>query len=355
LRLSAADKIKLLIVADSSYLRLAVRRVVADDPGIKVVGEAARGREAVFLAGELSPDVVVMDAELPGGSGPEATREIVLRTPCTVVMLSAPTEGGACATLRALELGAVDFVSKEPSSAGLDRELLDKIRFWHARRPVSPAGGGDASAVSRVGRPQSLRSEGMLELVVLGAGEGGSALLPDMLRRLGPLPCPLVMALRLPKLFTAELARRLASAAGFKVVEGTDGLRLAGGLAVVLPGGSDGTVRLEGGSLQLSVRSAPGVPGHLSVDALFLSAASLSRRTAAVVLTGTGRDGTLGALALRRCGAPVLVQDVAGCLAEGMPAAVIEARAGTEAGSPEKIAARLRAWSQPQPDERRQK
>jgi two-component system chemotaxis response regulator CheB len=345
--------IRLLVADDSAFMRIAIRKMVEADPRVQVVGEARNGAEAVELAEKLNPHVITMDVEMPGMDGLAATAAITSRRKCPIIMVSSMTEEGAATTLKALASGAVDFIPKKSSMAQLDiaqigEDLLKKVRYWAERSPPANSGGIPAPAALPPGSPACpVRPAGELGLVLAGVSTGGPATLLPLLKAMGPLPCPMVIAQHMPPLFTRTFADHLARDTGLEVVEGTQGMPLAPGLVVISPGGTDSLVRENHpGRLTLLLRRHDDMPVHPSADVLFLSAAGLSVEVAAVILTGMGNDGAKGALELRRSrrNCPVLVQEPATCVVDGMPASALQAGAATEALAPEEIGRRLAEW-----------
>lgn len=344
---------RVLIVDDSAFMRTAIRKMLQIDPDIEVVGEARNGQVALEMVEQLAPDVITMDVEMPEMDGLTATREIMRRTPTPIIMISSLTERGAATTLKALEYGAVDFISKQSSFVQLDivqigEELLGKVRHWARGRGRRHAGAmppatisAAASAVLKKVVPQSPP-----RLIVIGVSTGGPAALPQMLAAMGRLTCPVVIAQHMPPLFTKSLAATLKGDSGLDVVEGEDAMPLLPGRIVIAPGGTDSVVREPlPGQLSLHHRLRPDLPIHPSVDLLFSSAAVLNGSIAAVVLTGMGCDGAKGARELAAKGAPVLVQEPTTCVVDGMPGATLAAGAASDVLSLADIGRRLKRWA----------
>jgi two-component system, chemotaxis family, protein-glutamate methylesterase/glutaminase len=353
--------LRVLVVDDLGFMRIALRQIIETDGDMRVVGEARNGEEAVALARELRPDVVTMDIEMPVLDGIEATRRIlaeVVPKPI-VVMVSSHTQAGAAATIKALQAGAADFVSKESAFAKtdlgrIDSELRGKIRSLAERRTGagrrafagSPAGLGAGGEPKMAGltRAPCLPS-GQVDLVAIGVSTGGPETLRVLLRALGAIAPPVVIAQHMPEFFTACLADSLSRDAGLVIREGEHRKPLLPREVTILPGGRDAVVApRSGGGFELRLTQGAGVV-HPSADLLFESAAMAARYPVAVILTGMGNDGTKGAGRFARRNLPVLVQRPDSCVIGGMPSAAIEADVASESLSLEEIARNLRHWA----------
>ncbi|MBI1779278.1 MAG: chemotaxis-specific protein-glutamate methyltransferase CheB [Proteobacteria bacterium] len=341
---ASAPVIRALIVDDSSFMRIALRKIIEADGDIRVVGEARNGLEAIRLAQELHPDVVTMDIMMPEMDGIEATKRIVsdVVPPPRIIMVSSCTQEGAEATLKALHSGAVDFLSKSSAFAAtdlgfLDTELRDRLRQW---RPAPSASSSPARFEQLAGAARTVKG-GAVDLVVIVASTGGPLALPVLLAAMGRIEPPVVIAQHMPVHFTHSLASHLAKEVGVDVREGSMFTPLPPRTVTILPGGQDGIVASDRlGGFELRPGSTTGSV-HPSGNLLLQSAALVARRPVAVVLTGMGNDGTAGAAAFRRRGLPVLAQTPASCVVGGMPSAAIEAKVVSEVLSLEQIGQRL--------------
>jgi two-component system chemotaxis response regulator CheB len=350
--------IRLLISDDSAFMRIAIRKMVGDGTEISVVGEASNGEIAVRMARELRPDVITMDVEMPVMNGLDAVREIMASAPCPIIMVSSLTERASATTIKALELGAVDFIAKQSSFVQLDiakigQELMEKLRFWGQRKRPTAAGASSlrspasapASAFDMPTAPPRLRRDDQQEpgLVVVGISTGGPVTLPGFLKAMGELKCPVVIAQHMPPMFTAGLAAHLRTDTGLNVVESSDNLELKPGMVVIAKGGQDVVVREAGpGMLRLIERLNPEAPIHPNANVLFKSAARLACPVVGVVMTGMGSDGMEGSRALVEAkGATIIAQDPKTCVVDGMPGSVVSAGLATAILSPEDIGRRL--------------
>ncbi|HYH20043.1 MAG TPA: chemotaxis-specific protein-glutamate methyltransferase CheB [Azospirillum sp.] len=349
-------RIRLLIVDDSNFVRMALRKMLEPADDIEIVGEARNGAEALRLSRKLKPHVVAMDLNMPIMDGIEAVQAIAREKGPPAIMVSNETSEGAAATIRALETGAVDFVCKNTSfvtfdMASIERQLTEKVRLWGRWRmaelkeiapPALTPAPAPAPAETPAGRQAMARRP---DLVVVGVSTGGPVTLVELLGLLGPLPCPLVVAQHMPATFTRGFAVSLSRTLRRPVEEGDNGTVLEPGTMTILKGGGDLVAR-RAGTGRFTLRAAPpeAEVHHPSANLLFRSAASEARAPVAVILTGMGDDGTAGAAEFVRRGHPVLVQDPASCAVDGMPTAAIRAGVASEVLSIAAIGRKLNAW-----------
>jgi len=319
--------IKVLVVDDSALMRRIITRILESQADIKVVDTAVNGQEAIKKATALRPDVVTMDVEMPGMNGVSTVTTLMRECPVPVVMLSAHTTEGARVTMEALAAGAVDFVPK-PLKAGdtekMARELARKVRV--ARRAVMKR----YPASSVIPRPAVKSSPGKMELLAIGSSTGGPAALQVLLPVLpAELPCGVVVVQHIPVGFSGPMAEHLNRKCKLEVKHAEHGDRVLPGQVLVAPAGYDLTFRRHTGQLciVLDKGNKPVPPGGFrpSVDVMMNSAAEVvGNRTMGVLLTGMGRDGARGMLAIKQRGGYTVAQDESTCVIYGMPKAAAE-------------------------------
>ena len=356
----SAPRRRVLVVDDSTFMRMVLRRIIEAGSELTVVGEARNGREAVALARDLKPDIITMDVEMPELDGLAAMKQILAGPPPKpiMIMVSGHTQRGTETTIKALSLGAVDFVSKSSSFAAqdlghVDSELSEKLRYWArqpggaATRPQAPATPRAPAGAAPVGSPLQPQSpRGKVDLVVVASSTGGPQILADFLRSSSPLGAPMVIAQHMPAQFTASLATLLRSETGLDVREGAHRMALPAGSVTIIPGGGDAIVASVAAGYELRLTTHEALV-HPSADLLFETAAMVARHPVAVILTGMGSDGTKGGAQFLRRHLPVLVQDPKTCVVGGMPSAAIEAGVATESLTPAGIGRKLVLWTSP--------
>jgi two-component system chemotaxis response regulator CheB len=331
---AAKQPIRVVVVDDQAFMRIALRRMIEADGDISVVGEARDGEEALAEAQRLKPDVMTMDVVMPVLSGIEACGRIMreVSPPPAIIMVSALTQQGAADTIEAMRQGAVDFISKSTAFATtdlarLDAELRPRLRIWSRRPPALQGLAREQSPEPAREPPPGPRLAGGVDLVLVAASTGGPQALTRLLQAMGPIQPPIVIAQHMPPMFTRSLAGLLSGDTGLAITEASHGQLLAPGQVWLLPGGSHGLIQRGSAGLRISLTAATGPDNDISpsADRLFRSAATAGASTVAVVLTGMGQDGAAGAAELHRRAMPVLVQDPAECVVAGMPEAVIKA------------------------------
>jgi two-component system, chemotaxis family, protein-glutamate methylesterase/glutaminase len=337
--------IRVLIADDQSFMRIALRRILEAEGDIRVIGEARNGLEAVKLAHELKPDAVTLDVEMPEMDGLEAcaeiTRDVAPRP--IIIMVSAHTQAGADAAVKALRCGAADFVSKSSGFAKMDLAHVD----WELRRKLRALVKPDrAKRLDTTSPDLKIESSGKHpDIIVIAASTGGPQALTTLLKNVNSVSAPIVIAQHMPEFFTASLAQALVHDTGHDVVEGADRQALMRSTVTIVPGGRDGVIApCRSGGYELRLVKVESTV-HPSADALFESAALVASAPAGIILTGMGSDGAKGAAALRRKGAPVLVQEPSTCIVSGMPEAALSMAPGSAIMTIAKIANRIDVWS----------
>jgi len=316
--------IKVLVIDDSALMRALLTEIIAGAPDLQVVGSAPDPIAAREMIKSLNPDVLTLDVEMPRMDGLEFLGRLMKLRPMPVVMISSLTARGSEVTLQALELGAVDFVAKpKAESVALlqeyAEEIRDKIRAAHSahlrRRTAAAPARGEAPLVGVASR---LLTE---KLIAIGASTGGTEAIKEVLIRL-PAEIPgIVMVQHMPETFTPSFAKRLDSLGAVRVVEAQGGERIQPGYAYLAPGHSHMTIKRSGVGWVTELSRAEPVNRHRpSVDVLFHSVAKEAGRNAiGVILTGMGKDGAQGMLAMHQAGAWNIGQDQESCVVYGMP------------------------------------
>jgi two-component system chemotaxis response regulator CheB len=308
--------IRLLVVDDSPTVRELLMHIFDAEPGLKVAGWAENGEQAVRLAQELQPDVITMDLHMPHMDGYEAIRRIMRLCPTRIVVVSGGDDRGEIdASFRAIEAGALVLV-RRPSGPGEPAHSESAAALVRAVKAMS-----EVRVVRRWGdvRRQVQRAPHPRKLVVIGASTGGPTVLRDILAELRPgFPLPVVIVQHLARGFTPGMADWLTGASGYPVAVATDGEQLSAGRAWLVPDGLQPAIGAD-----LRCRLLPSAPEHgmcPSVSHLFREIApELRPATAAVLLTGMGKDGAVELKQLRDQGALTIVQDRASSAVYGMP------------------------------------
>lgn len=338
-----SKKIRILVVEDSTFMRKVLENIFNADGQMQVVGHAKDGREAVALSESLKPDVISMDINMPRVDGLQATAEIMTTNPRPIVIVSSESHEGAASTLRALELGAIDFVAKPSSAVDLDmqsvkEELLRKVRMAAKVRVVRTASrlassiqnssGSKAQLAAPVSHRPAATSglDQRFPVVVLAASTGG----PATVMRIAPgftrdFPAAVILVQHMPAAFTTQYAAQLAEFTEIRVKEAEANESIQPGTLYICPGGQHlrvtptGRIQLDGATGRIN--------GYLpNMDVTMESVAAYAGPLSiAGVLTGMGNDGTNGAKAIKTAGGLVLVQDEATSVIFGMPAEIIKA------------------------------
>lgn len=328
---STSSKIRVLVVDDSAFVRRAIIRMFEQSTEILIIDVASDGEMALDLVKKLRPDVVTLDVQMPVLDGLQALERIMNECPVPVIMLSSLTGKGGDKTLKALELGAVDFIDKSSAGgsmdiSGLARELTAKIKIA-ARIDLKKLKTVEISGYVAKAVPLTTRLTDT-EIVMIGTSTGGPPALQAILTKVpANFPCPILVVQHMSVGFTAPLAERLDRLCPLRVKEAQDGDKLEAGTVYIAPAGKHLKVCRRSGKLLALLDNFPDNVLHKpSVDVLFSSVAGVSgRKCLAFVLTGMGRDGAVGAQDIKEAGGRVVVESEETAIVFGMPKAVMEA------------------------------
>ena len=335
--------VRVLIVDDSAFMRQHLKAILELDHRLEVIDTARNGKEAVEKAKELRPDVITLDINMPVMDGLTALAHIMVECPTPTIVVSSLTQ----ATFEALELGAVDFVSKASGTVSLDideqaEEIINKVKsaarakLRHTRPALTVQ---KLSSPSNYAPPASHPKVGMSEnIVVIGVSTGGPRTLMDILPSLpADLPNPVAIVQHMPASFTASFAEHLNAICAIKVKEAEQAEPLLPGVVYIAPGGYQMTVSSsvlgKGSAVRLTTQSA-GYSFCPSVNVLFNSVAQLyGSRAVGVLLTGMGDDGADGMVKIRQGGGHTIAESEETAVIFGMPREAIE-RGGAEVIAP---------------------
>ncbi|MFG6456362.1 protein-glutamate methylesterase/protein-glutamine glutaminase [Roseateles sp. BYS96W] len=353
-------KTKVVVVDDSALVRSILTEIINRQTDMECIGAAADPLVAREMIRTLNPDVITLDVEMPRMDGLDFLSRLMRLRPMPVVMVSTLTERGAEVTLKALELGAVDFVAKPKIGVAdgirlLAQDITDKIRIAakaHIRRAPPPAAPGTAPAAPA--KPVTMASLGRAsteKIIFIGASTGGTEATKDVLVNLPADSPAVVITQHMPPGFTRSYAARLDGLCKIRVKEAQDGERILPGHGYIAPGGLHLTVERSGANYIARVQDGEPINRHKpSVEALFLSAAKVVGQNAiGIMLTGMGADGARAMKVMKDAGSYNYCQDEASCVVFGMPREAIAAGAADEVLPLSQIAGkvleRLRATS----------
>ncbi|MFH0975495.1 MAG: chemotaxis response regulator protein-glutamate methylesterase [Spirochaetota bacterium] len=328
-----SQKIKVLVVEDSSLARKIITDILSSDPEIEVVGTANNGKTAIYKNDVLNPDVITMDIEMPVMDGLEALRHIIEKNPKPVIMLSVLTRHGTEETFKALEYGAVDFIPKPASNLSItinevaslliekvksvhksDVKLIEKKK-WHETEKAEAQEKIHKEVIKIEGKETSRR------VVGIGTSTGGPSALASIFRCFPEnFPLPVLVVQHMPEGFTKAFAERLNSNSGLKVKEAEEGDKILPGHGYVAPGHSHMKIEDKNGEKIIRLDHGQKVSGHIpSIDVLFNSIADHYGKDAiCVIMTGMGQDGANGILKVKKNGGYTIAQNEETSVVYGM-------------------------------------
>jgi two-component system, chemotaxis family, protein-glutamate methylesterase/glutaminase len=322
--------IRVLVVDDSALMRKLIPAILARDPSIEVVGTAMDGAFALKKIEELRPDVVTLDLEMPRMDGMETLRLIMRRAPLPVILFSTHSKEGAYSTLKALALGAVDFIAKPTDAAAGHLEtiadlLIEKIKIAKraAGRRLPPAAVPIDPPDQKKGARSTLPPS---RIIAIGTSTGGPNALQFVLSQIpADFPCSILVVQHMPEGFTEMFAKRLDECCALDVSEAKSGDLLISGRALICPGNRHMMIRRMPRGDMAILSDGPPVNGHRpSVDVLFHSLAQeFALSAVGVIMTGMGEDGAEGLGAIKNAGGMTIAQSEDTCVVGGMPRAAI--------------------------------
>ncbi len=335
-------KIKVLVVDDSAFMRQSISFLLKEEPEIEVVGTARNGKDAVEKVKALKPDVVTLDVEMPVMDGLTALEIIMKETPTSVIMFSSLTSEGAEATIKALELGAVDFLAKDNSTTHttlkkIKSELIEKIKHFankesitlrlsRLRRKAKPSEEPQVSVSSEEGEKKIL--ENKFSAIAIGISTGGPLTLNKVIPLLPEgINIPIFIVQHMPPNFTASLAHRLNLGSKVEVKEAEDGEEVKNGIVYIAKGGLHmHFVKKSSGKVIIKLDAEPANSLHRpSVDEMIASAVDIyGSSILGIIMTGMGKDGLLGIKKLKAKGGYAIAQNKESCVVYGMPKAIVD-------------------------------
>ncbi len=323
-------KVSVLVVDDSAFMRRVITDIIESEPQLTVVDTAKNGKEAIEKIRSMRPDVVTMDVEMPIMDGITALKEIMEENPVPILMLSSLTQEGADATVKALGLGAVDFITKPTSIFKMNTEdmkthLLDKIKIAAKAKLQSPVVSSAHQKVTAM-KSISYSSSGLKKIVALGTSTGGPRALQEVIPYLPQnLPASILIVQHMPPGFTKSLAERLNSISQIRVKEAEEDDVLQPGYAYIAPGDYHLKVIKTGNTYRIRLTKEDPVSGHRpSVDMMMNSLAQLQiSNIIGVIMTGMGSDGAKGMKNLKDQNAYNIAQNEETCVVYGMPKSAV--------------------------------
>jgi len=328
----SAKKIRVLIVDDSALIRGVLTEILSDDHEIEVVGTAPDPYIARDKMKTLKPDVLTLDVEMPKMDGLTFLQKLMAARPMPVVMVSSLTEKGAATTMQALELGAVDFITKptvdiQNGLGELSHQITSKVKIAAQASVKKRTPPTDCAERIKALAAQSAMIKTTDTIIAIGSSTGGTEALREMLELLPPNTPPILITQHMPEQFTKTFADRLNHFCQINVKEAKEGDSVIQGQALLAPGNYHMELRRSGARYYVTLNQEPPVNRHRpAVDPMFQSVAKYAgANSIGVILTGMGNDGSAGMLDMKKAGAFNLAQDEASCVVFGMPKEAIKA------------------------------
>jgi two-component system chemotaxis response regulator CheB len=327
-RAEKSKVIKVMVVDDSAFMRFSITKHLNMTPNIQVIATASDGREALELLEKIHPDVITLDVEMPRLDGLSTLKEIMAHHPCPVIMLSSLTKEGATETIRALTLGAVDFIAKPENKINISdvmNEVIAKIlKVVNAKVFSIPISTQQPRAIvtndSKIVRPLTSTDK----VLVIGSSTGGPRALNTLVPELEKIPAAVLIIQHMPVGFTHSLAERLDASSKIKVKEAEPGDQLEVGKALLAPGGFHMVLDSD---RRISLNQNPTIHGvRPAIDVTMFSVVQhYGKSVVGVILTGMGMDGTSGSTLIHESGGYIFAEHESTCVVWGMPRSVTEA------------------------------
>lgn len=332
-------KTRILIIDDSSFMRMAIRSIITKDPSFEIVGTASDGVEGVAKAISLKPDLITMDIEMPRMDGISALKQIMAMAPTKVIMVSTLTNQGAKSTFEALDAGAIDYIPKNVTDSSeaqsifkeeLMRKIKEATKSILAPRSAASIAAAKAAAPPPPQRTVPSRIAGKrINYVGIGASTGGPVALQEVLSRIPVnFPYGIIVGIHMPKAFTGPYADRLNAKCSLNIREAVDGDILKPGLALIAPGGMHTSLVRRGNSITVKLDPPSSHPQYVYIPSVDQMLSTMAEATSGsmlgVILTGMGNDGFKGMQMLKSKGGVTIVQDEATSTIYGMPKACVD-------------------------------
>jgi two-component system chemotaxis response regulator CheB len=327
------DKIKVLIVDDSLFIRQMFSKIISDQDDMVVISTAEDANEAREKIKLYNPDVITLDIEMPGMNGLEFLEKIMALRPTPVIMASSLTQNGADATIKALELGAIDYVPKSSSQDfdidNMKDELVSKIRVAAKNKSTVLRASSSLKSSPKENHENKNYSFKQDILFAIGASTGGVESIKEVITELPKNFPPIVITQHMPESFTKSFANRLNTQSAMFVKEAENGEVIEKGKVYIAKGGVHLEVIKRGAQMICVLSDGEKVSGHIpSVDVLFSSVAkNIGSKAYGVILTGMGKDGAVGMLEMKNEGCYNIGQDEQSSVVYGMPKAAFQAGA----------------------------